>query len=48
MAADQGDLTPFEELVNVLERPFEEQPGKEAYAAAPRPEERVMATFCGT
>ena len=47
-AALNGDLAPFVELVSVLERPFEEQPGKERYAAAPRPEERVTATFCGT
>ena len=47
-AAESGDLGPFEELVAVLEDPFEEQPGKERYAAAPRPEERVTATFCGT
>ena len=47
-AAEQGDLGPFEELVAVLEHPFDEQPGKDRYAAAPRPEERVTATFCGT
>jgi uncharacterized protein YdiU (UPF0061 family) len=47
-AALEGDLAPFEALVTVLERPFEEQEGKERYAAAPRPEERVKATFCGT
>jgi uncharacterized protein YdiU (UPF0061 family) len=47
-AAENGDLGPFEELVAVLANPFEEQPGKERYAAAPRPEERVTATFCGT
>ena len=47
-AATGGDLGPFEALVAVLARPFEEQPGKERYADAPRPEERVIATFCGT
>jgi uncharacterized protein YdiU (UPF0061 family) len=47
-AAEDGDLGPFEDLVAVLENPFEEQPGKERYATAPRPEERVTATFCGT
>jgi len=47
-AAESGDLGPFEDLVAVLEDPFEEQPGKDRYAAAPRPEERVTATFCGT
>ncbi len=47
-AATGGDLGPFEELVALLARPFEEQPGKERFTAAPRPEERVTATFCGT
>ncbi len=47
-AALEGDLAPFDDLVSVLERPFEEQPGKERYTAAPKPEERVKATFCGT
>jgi len=47
-AAEQGDLGPFEDLLTVLEHPFDEQPGKDRYAAAPRPEERVTATFCGT
>ena len=28
--------------------PGTKQPGFEAYAAAPRPEERVLRTFCGT
>ena len=46
-AAEDGDLGPFEDLVAVLQNPFEEQPGKERYTAAPRPEERVTATFCG-
>src|SRR5262249_45242405 len=35
-AAENGELGPFEDLVAVLENPFEEQPGKERYAAAPR------------
>jgi uncharacterized protein YdiU (UPF0061 family) len=48
VAAEQGDLHPFEEMVSVLQTPFDEQPGKEAYAAAPRPWESVEATFCGT
>ena len=47
-AAMGGELGPFEELLGVLERPFEEQEGKEGYAKAPREEERVRATFCGT
>ena len=42
------DYAPFEELNRVLSRPYEDQPAFAAYAAAPRPEERVMQTFCGT
>jgi len=34
-AAEQGDYQPLNELFNVLSRPFEQQPGKEHYAARP-------------
>ncbi|WP_428395001.1 protein adenylyltransferase SelO [Lichenicoccus sp.] len=48
-AVENGfDLAPLEELLGVLARPYEDQPGMEAYAAPPRPEEVVRATFCGT
>jgi uncharacterized protein YdiU (UPF0061 family) len=47
-AVERGDLAPFEELVAVITRPFDDQPGRDAYAAPPRPEERVLQTFCGT
>jgi len=42
------DFGPFEEMVEVLSRPFEERAGLERYAAAARPEEYVSRTFCGT
>ena len=42
------DYAPFEELVAVLARPFEDQGEFAAYADPPRPEERVCQTFCGT
>ena len=42
------DFAPFEELLDVLSRPYEDQPGRERYAAPPAPEERVLQTFCGT
>ena len=38
----------FEQLLEVLSRPFEERPGYERYATPPVPEERVQQTFCGT
>ncbi|HEU4410741.1 MAG TPA: YdiU family protein [Polyangiaceae bacterium] len=47
-AADRHDFAPFEELLEVLSRPYEERPGLARYAAPPRPEERVEQTFCGT
>ncbi len=47
-AATDGDQGPLDELVAVLRRPFEDQPGRERYTAPPRPEEVVHATYCGT
>ena len=47
-AANNGDLGPFEHLHKVLSTPFEEQPDSAEYENAPRPEEIVQATFCGT
>jgi len=47
-AAEEGDLAPFERLLAVLARPFDDQPDAADLAAPPRPEEEVEATFCGT
>jgi len=47
-AEDRDDFHPFEALMAVLARPFEDQPERSQYASPPRPEERVLATFCGT
>jgi serine/tyrosine/threonine adenylyltransferase len=47
-AIEQGDFAPFEELLEVLSRPYEHQLRFEAYERPPRPEERVLQTFCGT
>ena len=47
-AQDRGDFAPFEELLTVLSRPFDDQPDFAAYADAPRPDELVLQTFCGT
>jgi uncharacterized protein YdiU (UPF0061 family) len=47
-AALNEDYAPFEELLDVITRPFEERDGLERYALPPLPEERVLATFCGT
>jgi uncharacterized protein YdiU (UPF0061 family) len=44
----RDDYTPFEDLLEVLSSPFEDQAGRERYAQPARPEERVLQTFCGT
>jgi uncharacterized protein YdiU (UPF0061 family) len=47
-AVSEDDLEPFRQLIEVLDSPYDEQPGKERYAAPPSPEEIVHETFCGT
>jgi uncharacterized protein YdiU (UPF0061 family) len=47
-ATERQDFQPFEELLDVVTRPYEDRPGLERYAAPARPEECVRATFCGT
>jgi uncharacterized protein YdiU (UPF0061 family) len=47
-AALRDDYGPFEELLGVLSRPYDDQPQFAAYAEPPRDEERVTQTFCGT
>ncbi len=42
------DFQPFEELVNVIQRPYEDRPGLERYSTPALPEECVHQTFCGT
>jgi uncharacterized protein YdiU (UPF0061 family) len=42
------DLQPFEELLDVVSRPYEDRPTLERYATPARPEECVRQTFCGT
>ena len=48
-AATAGDLQPFERLLDVLARPFDERPGLEDYAGpAPAGFGAAYQTFCGT
>jgi uncharacterized protein YdiU (UPF0061 family) len=47
-AAVRGDIGPFDRLVDVLTRPFDERPGLEPYAAPAPPSDRCYRTFCGT
>ena len=42
------DLRPFEELLDVMSRPYEDRPNLERYATPASPEECVCQTFCGT
>jgi serine/tyrosine/threonine adenylyltransferase len=44
----KDDYAPFEELLAVLSKPFEDQPQFAAYAEPPQPDQRVLQTFCGT
>jgi len=47
-AANAGDLAPAHRLLSVLANPFSEIPGCEDLEAAPREDEEVRQTFCGT
>ena len=42
------DFSYFDKLLTVLSSPYQELPGSEKFAASPRPEEVVLATYCGT
>jgi len=48
LAAEQGDLTPFESLLRAIRDPFADGPGVLPYMQAPERSERVLQTFCGT
>ncbi|MGL9618036.1 YdiU family protein [Bradyrhizobium sp. U531] len=47
-AVDDDNYAPFEELVLVLAKPFDDQPDHAPYADPPLPDQRVLRTFCGT
>ena len=42
------DFDPFETLLTVLSRPYEDQPAHRRYAEPPKPDQIVHQTFCGT
>ena len=42
------DFSPFEQLLQVVTSPFQEQAARHRYATPAKPEQRVMQTFCGT
>jgi serine/tyrosine/threonine adenylyltransferase len=47
-AVRRDDFAPFEELLRVLERPYDDQPELAHLSEPPEVEERVLNTFCGT
>jgi uncharacterized protein YdiU (UPF0061 family) len=47
-AVNRDDFAPFEELLAVLSKPYEDQPAFAGYADPPEPHQRVLQTFCGT
>lgn len=47
-AAREGDYAPFHTLDAALRAPLQDRPEWDAFALAPRPEELVSRTFCGT
>jgi serine/tyrosine/threonine adenylyltransferase len=47
-AVEHDDFAPFERLVDVLAKPFDDQPEHAELANPPAAAERVQATFCGT
>jgi len=46
-AVERDDYAPFEKLLAVVTRPFDDQPDA-GYMDPPQPHERVLRTFCGT
>ena len=46
-AATAGDTAPFERLLEVVLRPFEERPGLEEFASPAPPGMGEYRTFCG-
>jgi uncharacterized protein YdiU (UPF0061 family) len=47
-AVERNEFAPFEELLTVLSKPYEDQPTFSHYSEPPEPHQRVYRTFCGT
>lgn len=47
-AANDGDLAPFERMLDAVRRPFEVRSGFERYTQPPAPEIGPHVTYCGT
>jgi uncharacterized protein YdiU (UPF0061 family) len=47
-AIRDANFAPFEELHQVLQNPYQDQPEFARYTTPPQPNERILNTFCGT
>jgi len=47
-SAVSGDYQPFHDMVEVLKRPFDQTLASSIYALAPKEDQLVRQTFCGT
>ncbi len=47
-AMKKNDFSVMDRLIDVLARPYEDQPQSAEWMQPPKPEERVAQTFCGT
>ncbi|MBT3667033.1 MAG: YdiU family protein [Opitutae bacterium] len=47
-AGEEGDITPFHNLISALDKPYEDGDHLLPYQAPPQPGEKVLQTFCGT
>lgn len=47
-AIQKNDFSVMDRLIDVLARPYEDQPQSADWMLPPKPEERVTETFCGT
>jgi uncharacterized protein YdiU (UPF0061 family) len=47
-ASERDDMAPFMALLALVQQPFDDHPGSEAFMLPPEDHERVHATFCGT
>ena len=47
-AENKGDFSETHRLIDMLKNPYVEQPDYSEYMLPPKPEEKVLQTFCGT
>ena len=47
-AVREGDLAPFEQLLEILSRPWEDRPEAESFMGPPEAPDPAYRTFCGT